>query len=168
MSDTPTQNPAAGTQEKELLVFQIAGEEYAFPLTEVREIINTPDITPVPSGQSFVRGVVNLRGKIVTVADLAVLLGLQPTEKPAHIIVVEKENELFGFHVDMVTGVLRVPVTQLKEVPQVLASKVHASLMDQAVVIEEPVSADGIQPKTRIILILRLGDILTSLLPVSA
>lgn len=158
MPETATDTPVAGKQEKELLVFQAAGEEYAFPLTEVREIINTPDITPIPSVESYVRGVVNLRGKIVTVADLSVLLGLTPDTAPEHIIVVEKGSELFGFHVDLVTGVLRVPVDQLKEVPQIMASKVPVSYIDQAVVLDNP---------ARIILILRLADILTSLLPVS-
>ena len=153
---TLTSDIAAAKENMQLLVFQAANEEYAFPLTEVQEIIQTPALTPVPSVQTYVDGIVNLRGKIVTVINLPLLLGLPASSNLQHIIVTQRGTEFFGFHVDLVTGVMRIPSSELKPVPEVIASKAPSSYVESAVMSQEP---------ARIILILRLRDMLTSLLP---
>lgn len=61
----------------QLLVFNLGSEEYALPLTDVREITKTPEITPVPNMADTVKGVVNLRGKVVTIIDLSKVFGLE-------------------------------------------------------------------------------------------
>ena len=165
MPVTSKELSGSDVRDMQLLVFRAANEEYAFALTEVREIIRTPAITAVPSVEAYVQGVTNLRGKIVTVIDLPHLLGLQDGKNTQHVIVVEKGAELFGFRVDEVTEVLRVPMTQVKAVPQVLAAKVPASYLENAVVLEDEKAATA--HPSRIILILKLQDILTSLTPAS-
>jgi purine-binding chemotaxis protein CheW len=69
--------PAAAPRQ--LLTFFIAGEEYAFDILEVREIVACGHLTPVPSMPPAVRGVMNLRGNVVPVVDLAALFGLAAT-----------------------------------------------------------------------------------------
>ena len=54
----------------QLLVFSLANEEYALGLTEIQEIVQTPEITPVPNMPESVKGIANLRGRVVTVIDL--------------------------------------------------------------------------------------------------
>lgn len=58
------------------VVLSIAGETFAIEIDKVREIIRVPQITWVPGAQSYVRGVINLRGRVVAVLDLAAMLGI--------------------------------------------------------------------------------------------
>ncbi len=146
----------AVAQDTQLLVFQAGDEEYAFPLTEVQEIVESPAITAVPCVQACVSGVLNLRNKIVTVINLPKLLGLPTSEHPRHVIVASKGNELFGFRVDTVTGVLRVGSAELQPVSQAMAASVPASYVGNAL-IRHP----------RIILVLRLNEMLNALSPAS-
>src|SRR5215469_11444370 len=61
---------------KQYLTFFTAGEEYAFDLLKVKEIIEYTTVTAVPNTPSWIRGVTNLRGSVVPVVDLAVKFGL--------------------------------------------------------------------------------------------
>jgi purine-binding chemotaxis protein CheW len=73
---TTTTAPAEAGQ---YLTFELAGEEYALDILQVREILRFEEITRVPTAPAHVRGVLNLRGRVVPVVDLAVRFGLPPT-----------------------------------------------------------------------------------------
>jgi purine-binding chemotaxis protein CheW len=75
---------AANETMLQLLVFKLANEEYALPLTEVREIMKTPEITPVPNMPDTVKGVANLRGKVVTIVDLGTVFNMH-TDTPNEV-----------------------------------------------------------------------------------
>ncbi len=95
------------------LTFILANEEYAVDVLSVKEIIEFGEVTRVPGTPSYVRGVINLRGSVVPVVDLAVKLGREPSplSRRSCIVIVEigKASE------QMVTGVVADAVNQVIE-----------------------------------------------------
>ena len=72
-------------EQGQYLTFQLAGEEYAIGILGVKEIIEYDTITTVPATPACIRGVINLRGNVVPVVDLAVKFGLPPGEAFLHL-----------------------------------------------------------------------------------
>ena len=112
---------------RQLVVFSLGSEEYALPITRVQEIIRYSEPRSVASHQTWIRGVINLRGRIVPVCDLAERLGLA-VERPegAKIVIVETAIGTAGVIVDDVEEVLTVEESQLDEVPTADAGYVEA------------------------------------------
>jgi len=112
---------------RQLVIFSLGSAEYALPITRVQEIIRYTEPRSVASQTPWVRGVINLRGKIVPVCDLALRLGL-PTEREesAKIVIVETEIGTAGVIVDDVEEVLTVEDEQLEAVPSADADYVEA------------------------------------------
>jgi purine-binding chemotaxis protein CheW len=102
---------------QQLVVFSLGSEEYALPITRVQEIIRYTEPRSVASQTAWIRGVINLRGRIVPVCDLALRLDL-PTERvdTAKIVIVETEAGTAGVIVDDVEEVLTVSDEQLEDV----------------------------------------------------
>lgn len=96
---------AAGSAQ--YVEFGIGDEKYAVHISEVCEIIRLHTITQVPNCQSYVQGVINLRGEIVPVVNLRTLLAVEsaPADKATRIIVVNHDQEQLGFVVDRVNKV---------------------------------------------------------------
>src|SRR5258706_2068479 len=95
------------------LSFQLAGEEFAFGILRVKEILEYDTLTRVPNAPPAVRGVINLRGAVVPVLDLAHLFGLPATAvtKRSCVIIVEVRVE----ERDLVMGILADAVNQVIE-----------------------------------------------------
>jgi len=112
---------------RQLVIFSLGSEEYALPITRVQEIIRYAEPRNVASHTTWIRGVINLRGKIVPVCDLAERLGL-PTERAetAKIVIVETEVGTAGVIVDDVEEVLTVSEQQLEGVPTADSDYVEA------------------------------------------
>lgn len=112
---------------RQLVIFSLGSEEYALPITRVQEIIRYTEPRSVASQTPWIRGVINLRGKIVPVCDLAERLGLTH-ERPeaAKIVIIETEAGAAGVIVDDVDEVLTVSPDQLEDVPTADASYVDA------------------------------------------
>ena len=113
------------TQSKagKYLTFSLAGEEYGIAILKVKEIIGMMPVTPVPQTPSYVKGVINLRGKVIPVTDLRLKFGMAPidyTERTC-IIVMETEGEadviLLGIVVDAVSEVLNIKHDDIQETP---------------------------------------------------
>lgn len=124
---------------KQLVTFELDKEEYASIITDLREIIKIPEITPIPGAPEFIRGILNLRGQIVMVIDLEKRFHLKreyPAE-PKHIIITEVEDSVFGITVDEVTGVLRVPDASIKPTAALITSKIHADYLKGVVILEQ-------------------------------
>ena len=98
-------------EQNQYLTFHIAEEEYAIRILRVKEIIQFNTVTRVPAVPSYIRGVINLRGNVVSVIDLASKFGLQETQitKRTCIVIVEVEQE--GSPTDM--GVMADAVSQV-------------------------------------------------------
>ncbi len=105
------------------LTFLLAGEEYGVEILKVREIIGIMDIAKVPQTQDFVRGVVNLRGKVIPVIDLRLQFGLPRTEDDEQTcIIVVDVGMLMGIIVDTVQEVHDIPAADIEPPPQLGAS----------------------------------------------
>lgn len=103
-----------------LVTFQLDREEYGVEIASVREIIRATDITPVPGAPSHVRGVINLRGKIIPVVDLRQRFAVAAVEasESQRIIVVELGKKRIGMLVDGVSQVIKVPAGVVEEMPE--------------------------------------------------
>lgn len=102
------------------LVFTLGEEAYAISVTDVREIIGAVPITRVPNVPDSVRGVINLRGKIIPVADLRIRFNLEAVDHGARtcIIVVRARGAEFGLVVDRVVEVARIADDEIEPPPQ--------------------------------------------------
>ena len=100
-----------GGGETQYLTFQLGGEEFAFGIMRVKEILEYDTITRVPNVPAAVRGVINLRGSVVPVVDLSLLFGVGPTAvtKRTCIVIVEARKE----GRELVMGILAESVSQV-------------------------------------------------------
>lgn len=110
-------------REGEYLTFMVAGEEYGVGILKVKEIIGMMPITMVPRKPPYVKGVINLRGKVIPVMDLRLKFGLEPMAymERTCIIIIEitrdSGNVLIGIVVDSVSEVLNIKATDIDETP---------------------------------------------------
>jgi purine-binding chemotaxis protein CheW len=103
----PAGEPGAETVRH--VVFRVGGERFALPLGAVREVVvPQPPFARVPRVSEAVRGVMNLRGRVLPVVDLAPLVGLAPQPLvggQGHVLVLEREKRSLGFLIGQVMGV---------------------------------------------------------------
>jgi purine-binding chemotaxis protein CheW len=106
------------------LTFQLAREEFAVQVLKVREIMGIQDITAVPHTPPYVKGVINLRGKVVPVVDLRLKFGLPEMEYTQRtcIIVVQVQFQasalMMGMVVDGVSEVLNLVAADIEDTPE--------------------------------------------------
>jgi purine-binding chemotaxis protein CheW len=113
----------AANREGKYLTFSLAGEEYGIGILKIREIIGMLPITALPETPAFVKGVINLRGKVIPVVDLRLRFGMPEidyTERTC-IIVVEMESPggvvPMGTVVDAVSEVLNIKAGDIEDTP---------------------------------------------------
>lgn len=110
--------------DQKLLTFSLGEEGYGVSILKVKEIIGMLDITPVPKTPDFIKGVINLRGKIIPVMDLRIKFGMDEKEynERTCIIVVEINlkgaERLLGVVVDMVSEVVTITSEQIEPPPE--------------------------------------------------
>ena len=114
-------------EEVQLVVFKIGEEEFGVEINQVREIVKLVSITRMPKAPVFIEGVVNLRGQIITVIDLAKRLELPSTGKTdsTRIMVVEVGEDTVGMIVDSVSEVLRLSTDNIEDTPSLIDTEVH-------------------------------------------
>ncbi|SMC18130.1 purine-binding chemotaxis protein CheW [Andreprevotia lacus DSM 23236] len=122
-----------GTQQ--FLTFTLSSELFAIPIEHIREIIEFGGLTEIPMLPPFLRGVINLRGAVVPVVDLAARFGRNVTEIGRRtcivILEVEQENQMLalGIIVDAVNEVLSVEPGQIEPRPS-FGAKIRADFID--------------------------------------
>lgn len=120
---------------QKLLTFSLASEGYGISILKVKEIIGMMDITPVPRTPEFIKGVINLRGKIIPVMDLRTKFGMtqQEYDERTCIVVVEVlmkgAQKLIGVVVDMVSEVVTIANDQIEPPPEYGTSAEHNSIL---------------------------------------
>ncbi len=111
----------------QFVTFQIGKEEFAMRITDLQEIQRLLPITSVPKVSSYVKGIVNLRGRIIPILDLRKKLGFEPKEqtKEARIMVIsdQESREVIGMIVDSVKEVLRIPSDLIQPPPSLIQRK---------------------------------------------
>jgi purine-binding chemotaxis protein CheW len=123
----PKSESSSSDARKELagkyLTFALGDEEYGLPVLRVREIIKMMDITVVPQVPHHVKGVINLRGKVIPVVDLRLKFGfaeIDYTERTSIIVVqitMSGAPALMGIVVDSVSEVLNIAAEEIEETP---------------------------------------------------
>ncbi|MCK5130056.1 MAG: chemotaxis protein CheW [Clostridiales bacterium] len=110
--------------DNKFLTFKLKDERYGIPIIKIREIIGMLDITSVPRLPSFIKGVINLRGKIIPVVDLRLKFGIEEIEynERTSIIVVEltaeTDTNTIGIVVDTVQEVLDIDASDIEPPPK--------------------------------------------------
>ncbi len=120
--DTDISDQQVGREGK-YLTFILAGEEYGIGILKVKEIIGVMPITPVPGTPEYIKGVINLRGKVIPVVDLRLKFGMERAESTERtcIIVVEissRGNKIaMGIVVDSVSEVVNIKIAEIEDTP---------------------------------------------------
>ncbi|MCF6283009.1 MAG: chemotaxis protein CheW [Candidatus Polarisedimenticolaceae bacterium] len=123
MSDTHTTEESSSDNTKQFLTFQLANERYGVDILHIKEIIEYGSLTPVPMMPDFIAGVINLRGSVVPVINLALRFGEEATKVDKHtsIVVIEPSDDgnatEIGIMVDMVNEVLDIAQSQITPPP---------------------------------------------------
>ena len=106
-------------RELHIVGFQVGRETYGVPITSLHEIVRVPEITAVPDAPDYLEGVINLRGKIVSVMDLRKRFGDKQATLTKHnrILVVEHSGKLAGLIVDSASEVLKIASEDVEAAP---------------------------------------------------
>ncbi|MGR3320393.1 MAG: chemotaxis protein CheW [Pseudooceanicola sp.] len=128
----------SSTKDLELLTFRVADQEYSLDIMSVREIRGWTRTTPMPRAPKYMRGVINLRGTVLPVMDLASRLNLpsQETNDRNVIIVVHLNNVLTGLLVDAVSDIVAMSADDLQPPPD-MSSDPQMSVVRALTVIED-------------------------------
>lgn len=104
----------------EIIAFRLNDQSFCVKTRSIREIRGWAPVTPIPHAPYEVLGVINLRGTVIPIIDLAVKLGMPGTEasERSAIIVTDVNNMTLGLLVEGVSDILTVPVESLQPVPQ--------------------------------------------------
>ena len=112
-----------GGREGKYLTFTLAGEEYGIGILKIREIIGMMPITSVPQAPDFVKGVINLRGKVIPVIDLRLRFGMPAMDYTERTCIIVVQIELrdtplnIGIVVDSVSEVLNIADNNIEDAP---------------------------------------------------
>src|SRR6202045_4859284 len=117
----------AGSELRELIAFRVGRQEFCINVMMVREIRGWTAATVLPRAPRYVRGVINLRGAVLPIVDLAVRLGLPSTEATARnvIIVVQIAQQQIGLLVDAVSDILTTSDNRIQPAPDVASELVR-------------------------------------------
>lgn len=114
------QSPDAnGVTDVEYVTFFTGGQSFSVDITQVREIRRWTSATPLPHAPSDVLGVMNLRGSVIPIYDLAVRFGLEPTRDNGRnvVVIAAYENQTVGLLVESVSEILSVERDRIQEMP---------------------------------------------------
>lgn len=113
-----------GSETLEIIAFRLHDQEFCVKTTTIREIRGWAPSTPIPHAPADVIGVMNLRGSVIPIIDLAYKLGMKSTvaNERSAIVVAEVHNMVIGMLVDRVSDILTIPASQVQPVPEISAS----------------------------------------------
>ncbi len=103
------------------VTFRLDNESYGINVMQVQEVLRYSEIAPVPGAPTYVLGIINLRGNVVTVIDTRLRFGLSQTETSdqTRIVIIETENQVVGILVDAVAEVVYLRQSEIETTPNV-------------------------------------------------
>ena len=124
-------NISLESREGKYLQFNLGQEKYALELSCVKEVISIPDTTPIPNAKPYYRGVMNLRGQIISIIDLRDKLHVKKGEdlKEQAVIIVELNELAIGVIVDSINKVIMAYDNEISDVPG-LQSQVNSKFIE--------------------------------------
>ncbi len=128
----------AQSAKREFLSFRIGEQEYCVDIMAVREIRGWSRPTPLPHAEDHIRGVINLRGTVILIVDLARRLGIAQREDNARnvIIVSRIRNQTVGLMVDAVSDILAVPEADIQPPPDVMSAQ-ECALVKSLMIVDD-------------------------------
>lgn len=124
MSDEKrVENPKKGNDDEILqwVTFKLDNETYGINVMQVQEVLRYSEIAPVPGAPSYVLGIINLRGNVVTVIDTRSRFGLESSEvgENTRVVIIESEKQVIGILVDSVAEVVYLRASEIDMAPNV-------------------------------------------------
>ncbi|MBR9911655.1 MAG: chemotaxis protein CheW [Gammaproteobacteria bacterium] len=121
MVSTNTQASAKDDPVLQWVTFRLAGETYGINVLQVQEVLRYTEIAPVPGAPTYVLGIINLRGNVVTVLDTRQRFGLPEGEvtEQTRIVIIEAEQHVVGILVDSVSEVVYLRESEIEATPNV-------------------------------------------------
>src|SRR4051812_20439300 len=120
MSDA-AKHPQSGERQ---LVFSLGAESFAIPLLSVKEVIAVPEVTPIPFAPAHFKGIMNLRGQVISIIDLRAKLGIKPrVGGETSVIICDLAPICLGVIVDSIDCVVAPESTQMSDRPELRESK---------------------------------------------
>ncbi|NHN39400.1 chemotaxis protein CheW [Pseudomaricurvus alcaniphilus] len=121
MVSTNTQASAKDDPVLQWVTFRLAGETYGINVMQVQEVLRYTEIAPVPGAPTYVLGIINLRGNVVTVLDTRQRFGLPEGEvtEQTRIVIIEAEQHVVGILVDSVSEVVYLRESEIEATPNV-------------------------------------------------
>jgi purine-binding chemotaxis protein CheW len=109
------------SEQVTFLQFDLGQESYGVKLLAVKEVITVPEVTPLPNGPTFFKGIMNLRGQIISIVDLRKKLGIKSKANidEEAVVIVDFDGASIGLIVDSINKVLSFELTELVEIPEV-------------------------------------------------
>jgi len=103
------------------VTFKLEGEVYGINVMQVQEVLRVSEITPVPGAPSYILGIINLRGNVVTVLDTRMRFGLPmyETGDASRVVIVESKGNVLGILVDSVAEVVYLRSSEIESAPNV-------------------------------------------------
>jgi len=117
------------------MTFQLAKEVYGLEILAVREIIGLMEITRLPRSPPFIRGVINLRGKVIPVVDLRTKFGMEPAEATEQTVIIVVQCQVggraltMGLFVDLVLEVLTIEGSQIEPPPDLGSASIEGQFI---------------------------------------
>ncbi len=124
MADLPVPNsetrPVLGSQTETFVTFWLGDYLFGLPIEEVVEINRKLEITPVPLSPSYIKGIINLRGQVLTTVDLAERIGLKLEEsaRAYNLIVRNADEERVSLLVERIGDILEIPADKVEDPPE--------------------------------------------------
>ena len=123
MSQADVNTQAIDTDDPILqwVTFQLGEETYGVNVMQVQEVLRVTEIAPVPGAPSYVLGIINLRGNVVTVLDTRKRFGMPPREvdDASRVLIIESANQVVGILVDSVSEVVYLRGSEIEAAPNV-------------------------------------------------
>ena len=141
-----TQN--SSNPERELISFRIGAQEFCVDIMAVREIRGWTVATALPQSPAFVKGVINLRGAVLPIVDLAARLGFAATDtSDRHVIIVAQIGEqVVGLLVDAVSDILSVTDEMVQATPDVASDTARTFVRGLITIDGRMISLIGLEP----------------------
>jgi purine-binding chemotaxis protein CheW len=100
-----------------VIEFTLGSDRYAIETVYLQEVVPLKEITPLPCTPAFIRGLINIRGRIISVIDLSLFFGLPQKDKPDHnkIIIVRKGEIEFGILAESINGISGIPLKNIRQ-----------------------------------------------------
>lgn len=113
---TVTVESTDDSHRNQFLTFRIEEEIFGVPIESVREVVDFEPVTRVPGAAEFLRGVLNLRGSVITVADIRLKFGMPPTTQSENTCIIVLELEISAEETSVVAAILADQVLEVAEI----------------------------------------------------